>query len=38
MMVIAAATEKMIRFCRGNVHDVSHFLKAYALAKTIGDL
>ena len=38
MMIVAAATKKMIRFYRGNIHDVSHFLKVYALAKTIGEL
>lgn len=38
MMVVAAATKKMVQFYHGSVHDVSHFLKVYALAKTIGEL
>lgn len=37
-MLVAAATEKMVRFYQGNVHDVSHFLKVYTFAKTIGKL
>ena len=28
----------MIQFYHGNIHDVSHFLKVYAFAKTIGEL
>lgn len=37
-MVVASTIEKMIRFYHGNIHDVSHFLKVYALAKAIGEL
>lgn len=37
-MIVATATEKMIRFYHGNIHDVAHFLKVYAFAKTIGEL
>jgi HD superfamily phosphodiesterase len=35
-MVISAAIEKMIGFYEGNPHDVNHFLKVYAFARTIG--
>lgn len=35
-MTIAEATEKMIRFSEGNVHDIEHFLKVWAYARTIG--
>lgn len=37
-MIVAAATEKMIEFYRGNLHDIDHFLKVWAMAKTIGEL
>lgn len=37
-MIVASAIEKMIRFYHGNIHDISHFLKVYAYAKTIGEL
>ena len=37
-MIAAAATEKMIEFYRGNLHDIDHFLKVWAMAKTIGEL
>lgn len=30
------AVEKMIGFYEGNIHDIEHFLKVYALARTIG--
>ena len=36
-MLIASATEKMIDFYKGNLHDIDHFLKVWALAKTIGE-
>ena len=35
-MVIDMAIEKMINFYHGNLHDISHFLKVYALSKMIG--
>ena len=35
--LIAIATEKMIDFYEGNMHDIAHFLKVWALAKTIGE-
>lgn len=37
-MVVALTIKKMIQFYHGNIHDVSHFLKVYAFAKTIGEL
>lgn len=36
-MKIAKLTEKMIKFYNGNLHDINHFLKVYAYAKTIGE-
>jgi len=36
-MTIAEITKKMIEFYHGNVHDINHFLKVYAYAKTIGE-
>lgn len=37
-MIVTAATEKMIEFYRGNLRDIDHFLKVWAMAKTIGEL
>ena len=37
-MIVAAATQRMIEFYRGNLHDIDHFLKVWAMAKTIGEL
>ena len=37
-MIVTAATEKMIEFYRGNLRDIDHFLKVWAIAKTIGEL
>ena len=37
-MIVAAATQKMIDFYKGNIHDIDHFLKVWAMAKTIGEL
>lgn len=36
-MTVAAAVEKMIRFSDGNIHDIEHFMKVWAFAKTIGE-
>jgi len=38
MTSIAELTHKMIVFSEGNLHDISHFLKVWAYAKTIGEL
>lgn len=37
-MTIAETMEKMVVFSKGNLHDINHFLKVYAYAKTIGEL
>ncbi len=34
--MVEQAVEKMITFYRGNLHDIAHFLKVWALAQTIG--
>ena len=36
-MTVALAVEKMIVFYKGNIHDIDHFLKVWAYAKTIGE-
>ena len=36
-MLIATSIEKMIDFYEGNIHYIDHFLKVWALAKTIGE-
>lgn len=36
-MTIAEVTKKMIDFSDGNLHNINHFLKVYAFAKTIGE-
>ena len=37
-MIVATATQKMIEFYKGSIHDIDHFLKVWAMAKTIGAL
>ena len=37
-MIVAVSTQKMIEFYEGNIHDIDHFLKVWAMAKTIGEL
>ena len=37
-MIIAKTIQKMIEFYSGNIHDIDHFLKVWAMAKTIGEL
>ena len=37
-MMVATATQKMISFYKGKIHDINHFLKVWAMAKTIGEL
>lgn len=34
----AGIVEKMIRFYKGSLHDIDHFLKVYAHAQTLGKL
>lgn len=36
-MTIAEITTKMIAYSEGSLHDINHFLKVYAYAKTIGE-
>lgn len=36
-MTIAEITKKMIAYSNGNRHDINHFMKVYAFAKTIGE-
>ena len=36
-MTIAELTKAMIDYSAGNLHDIHHFLKVYAYAKTIGE-
>lgn len=35
-MMTASLTQKMIRFYQGSMHDINHFLKVTAFARTIG--
>lgn len=37
-MIVATATQKMIEFYKSSIHDIDHFLKVWAMAKTIGEL
>ena len=37
-MIVSTAIQKMIEFYKGNLHDINHFLKVWAMAKTIGEL
>jgi len=34
----APMINKMIEFYQGNIHDINHFLKVYAFARTIGEM
>ncbi len=36
-MAAAEITRKMIAYSKGNRHDINHFMKVYAFAKTIGE-
>lgn len=36
-MTVAEMTRKMIVSSNGNRHDINHFMKVYAFAKTIGE-
>jgi HD superfamily phosphodiesterase len=36
-MTIAEIIVKMIEYSKGNLHDINHFMKVYAYAKTIGE-
>ena len=36
-MTISELTKNMIDYSHGNLHDINHFLKVYAYARTIGE-
>lgn len=36
-MTVSEIATKMIEYSKGNLHDVNHFMKVYAYAKTIGE-
>lgn len=36
-MTVSEVVKKMIAYSDGNLHDIAHFLKVYAYAKTIGE-
>lgn len=36
-MTVSEIAEKMIEYSEGNLHDINHFLKVYAYARTIGE-
>lgn len=36
-MTVSELIKKMIAYSEGNLHDIAHFLKVYAYAKTIGE-
>ena len=38
MTTIAELTQNMIAYSEGNLHDIAHFLKVWAYARTIGEL
>ncbi len=35
--LVATAIQQMIAFYSGSLHDIDHFLKVWAMAKTIGE-
>ena len=37
-MIVSAAIQKMVEFYNGNLHDIDHFLKVWAMTKMIGEL
>ena len=37
-MIISEIIQRMIQYSNGNRHDINHFMKVYAYAKTIGEL
>ena len=36
-MKVSEIARKMIEYSDGNIHDINHFMKVYAYAKTIGE-
>lgn len=37
-MIVSETIQKMIAYSNGDLHDIDHFLKVWAMAKTIGEL
>ena len=35
-MIVSAAIQKMVELYKGDLHDIDHFLKVWAMTKTIG--
>ena len=36
-MTVAEVVKKMVEYSKGDLHDINHFMKVYAYAKTIAD-
>ena len=36
-MSVSEIATRMIKYSKGNLHDINHFMKVYAYAKTIGE-
>ncbi len=36
-MTVSEIVKKMIAYSEGNTHDIAHFMKVYAYARTIGE-
>lgn len=36
-MTVCEITSRMIKYSKGNLHDINHFMKVYAYARTIGE-
>ena len=34
-MTVAEVVKKMVEYSKGDLHDINHFMKVYAYAKTI---
>ena len=36
-MTVAEVVKKMVEYSKGDLHDINHFMKVYAYAKTIAE-
>ena len=36
-MTVSEVIKKMVAYSEGNLHDINHFMKVYAYAKTIAE-
>ena len=36
-MTVAEVIKKMVEYSKGDLHDINHFMKVYAYAKTIAE-